>query len=95
MSSTAPEDRPFIFRVNNNGAGPALLIQVIRFFFFMLMITLRFSVFLPNYSVGSLYAIRRSHPFELVFVTALLPTVASAHVAIAFSRCFFSFFENP
>ncbi|XP_008187024.1 LOW QUALITY PROTEIN: probable tubulin polyglutamylase TTLL2 [Acyrthosiphon pisum] len=28
MSSTAPEDRPFIFRVNDNGTGPVLLIQV-------------------------------------------------------------------
>ncbi|VVC43765.1 Tubulin-tyrosine ligase/Tubulin polyglutamylase [Cinara cedri] len=28
MSSTAPEDLPFIFRVNENGTGPALLIQV-------------------------------------------------------------------
>uniref|UniRef100_A0A2S2QNK7 Putative tubulin polyglutamylase TTLL2 n=1 Tax=Sipha flava TaxID=143950 RepID=A0A2S2QNK7_9HEMI len=28
MSSTAPEDRPFIFRVNENGTGPALIKQV-------------------------------------------------------------------
>ncbi|CAI6350938.1 unnamed protein product [Macrosiphum euphorbiae] len=28
MSSIAPEDRPFIFRVNDNGTGPVLLIQV-------------------------------------------------------------------
>lgn len=28
MTSTASEDRPFIFRVNENGTGPALLIQV-------------------------------------------------------------------
>lgn len=29
MSSIAPEDRPFIFRINDNGTGPVLLIQVI------------------------------------------------------------------